>query len=101
MVKIDYDQALAQAKKLDQAAAKCGQAIKTLKTSKNNLSSFWKGKAYTAMDGKLNAQISSLTSTQAKLTAAANDIRTVVRDMQATDKNVSGIIRRVSSIVKF
>ena len=42
-IQIDYENAIAQAKKLEIAADECGTASKTLKSQSGNSERFWQG----------------------------------------------------------
>ncbi len=83
---IDYDKAIAQAKKLDEAALLCAGAIKDLKKERNNSGTIWTGESGEAMRTKAEELEKELKNGKSMLASAAEDIRRVAYELRKEDE---------------
>ena len=91
-IQIDYENAIAQAKKLELAAEECGQASKTLKSQSGNSERFWQGASGNAMRRKIDESVKELNTLQSELRATASAIRTIAEELRRKDKKLSGLM---------
>ncbi len=91
-IQIDYENAIAQAKKLELAAEECGQASKTLKSQSGNSERFWQGASGNAMHRKMDESVKELNTLQSELRATASAIRTIAEELRRKDKKLSGLM---------
>ena len=92
LILIDYENAIAQAKKLELAAEECGQASKTLKSQSGNSERFWQGASGNAMRRKMDESVKELNTLQSELRATASAIRTIAEELRRKDKKLSGLM---------
>ena len=91
-IQSDYENAIAQAKKLELAAEECGQASKTLKSQSGNSERFWQGASGNAMRRKMDESVKELNTLQSELRATASAIRTIAEELRRKDKKLSGLM---------
>ena len=91
-IQIDYENAIAQAKKLEIAADECGTASKTLKSQSGNSERFWQGASGNAMRRKMAESVKELNTLQNDLRTTASVIRTIAAELRRKDKKLSGLM---------
>ena len=91
-IQIAYENAIAQAKKLEIAADECGEASKTLKSQSGNSEQFLQGASCNAMRRKMAESVKELTTLQSDLRGTASVIRTVAEELRRKDKKLSGLM---------
>lgn len=92
-IQLDYLNAIAQAKKLESAADKCGEALRTIKSQSGNSEQFWQGNSGKAMRAKMAETVRELTAAQKELSAVAAAIRKVAEELKETDTGLAGLFR--------
>lgn len=86
VIHVDYTNARAQARKLDQAANECADIVRNLTTTLNIVSSYWSGDAAEAYKAEIRNEINRLKSTQSELQSVASTIRKVVEDLEEAER---------------
>lgn len=87
-LRVDYDRAIAQAKKLEQAAALCSNSLADLRRERNNSEGFWIGESGNAMRMQAAAAEKELLSAKEQLTAIASNIRRVAEELRKKDEEM-------------
>ncbi len=94
---VDYSNALAQAKKLERAAAELEDASNIMMRARNSVSGNWEGESSMAAMEKLSELIGENNKAKDNALAAASAIRRVVAKMKAEDKKLAAMARRTGS----
>lgn len=94
-IQVDYNNAEAQAKKLEQAAAECQDAISTIQKELAELERGWQGNSGDAMKEKLSESLKELTRTKGELEQEAANIRTVAKELLDQDKETAEKVKKV------
>ncbi len=108
-IQIDFNNAEAQAKKLDQAAAECQDAIRAIQKEYAKLEHSWQGDSGDAMKEKLSETLTKLIKTKAQLEQIAANIRSVAKSLLEHDqesaekvkKAMAGLGSVISAVDKF
>lgn len=87
-LRIDYDKAIAQAKKLDAAADMCKTALNDLKKERSNSEAIWAGESGNAMRLQVQAAEKELDAAGKQLTAIAANIRRVAEELKKKDEEM-------------
>ena len=93
-IQLDYLNAIAQAKKLEAAADRCGEALKTLRSQAGSSEQFWQGNSGKAMRAKMAETANQLSAAQSELLAIAATIRKVAEELKETDTGLAALFRR-------
>lgn len=96
-IQVDYNNAVSQARKLEQAASECRDAINAIKKELTELESGWQGNSGDAMKEKLLVSLDELTKTEAQLEETASDIRIVAKDLLERDKEAAKKVEQVTA----
>lgn len=92
-LRIDYDRAIAQAKKLDAAASKCYDALNDLKRERGNSEAIWVGESGNAMRLQVEAAEKELNAAHGQLKTIAASIRRVAQELKRKDEEMRRIIK--------
>lgn len=92
-IQVDYFNAIAQAKKLEDAAERCGEALRTIKAQSGNSEQFWQGNSGKAMRAKMQETSGELLAAQRELQSLAAAIRKVAEELKETDTSLAGLFR--------
>ncbi len=90
-VQVDYDNAIAQAKRLDAAADQCGEAFREISLQSGRSERFWQGNSGNAMRAKMAESVRELQRIQGDLRKTAALIRKAAEELRRKDKKLSGV----------
>ncbi len=93
-IQLDYLNAIAQAKKLETAADRCGEALKIIQNQAGSSEQFWQGNSGKAMRAKMTETASQLSAAQSELSAVAAAIRRVAEELKEADTGLATLFRR-------
>ena len=96
-IQVDYNNAVSQAKKLEQAASECHDAINAIKKELAELENGWQGNSGDAMKEKLLESLGELTQTEARLEQTASDIRSVAEELLERDREAAEKVKQVTA----
>ena len=94
-IQINYDQALAQAKKLSSAAQTCQQEADKAQRVANELAAGWQGDSGKAIQEKYAAWIREQRAIATELNNVAGSIRSVVEELKREDEAQAAAIRSI------
>lgn len=92
-ISIDYDNLMAQARRLEQAADTCGEGSSRLLAQLNEMGTYWQGEAADAMDGKLTELYKGNIRIQKELREEAARIRRIAESIKSVDDGMAAEIR--------
>lgn len=92
-IQVDYDNAIAQAKKLEAAADYCGEVSGTIRSQEGDSERYWKGRAGDAMRGKMEETAKELEAVKGQLRSAAAAIRRVAEELREKDRQLANMFR--------
>lgn len=90
---VDYENAIAQAKRLEQAASLCGDSHAKLQKEHKQSEMFWTGESGNAMRLQMVAVIRELNYTKQHIEEAAALIRRVAEELRKKDEEMGSMIR--------
>lgn len=93
-IQVDFNNAEAQAKKLDQAASECQDAISAIQKELTELERGWQGNSGDAMKEKLTESLAELNKTKAQLEQTAANIRTVAKELLQKDQEAAEKVKK-------
>lgn len=92
LIRVDYDRAIALAKELEDAARKCEDSLRDLKTERGNSEAFWQGVSGNAMRSQMEAAERELKAAKGQLTTIAANIRRVAEELRQKDAALGAVI---------
>ena len=91
-IKIDYDNAISQSAKLENAAQECIQQANDAAKTANSLTEVWAGISGMAMQEKYSAWIAKQQKIGNQLSDVAKQIRSTAEKMKAEDEELARVI---------
>ncbi len=90
-IQVDYDNAIAQAKRLEAAADQCGEAYRAIRLQSGRSERFWQGNSGNVIRTKMAESVKELQAVQSDLRETAAVIRKVAEELRRKDKKLSGV----------
>ncbi len=91
-IRVDYDNALAQAAKLDELSEQCQKQYKNMGRVVNSIPDSWKGSSGELIQEKCQAWINYQLQLSLRLKDEANSIRKIVNDLKEADNKTVEVI---------
>lgn len=92
-IQVDYDNAIAQAKKLEAAADHCSEVSRTISSQGGDSERYWRGRAGDAMRIKMEETAKELEAVKGQLQSTAAAIRRVAEELREKDQQLASMFR--------
>ncbi len=93
-IRVDYDNALAQAKKLEEAKKLCAEQVNTIRGIVSTLEECWQGNSGAAMSEKFAEWMERQVMQEARLELEAKRIKKVVEELKRRDEEAAAMIKQ-------
>ena len=90
MISVEYTMAIAEARKLEQAAESCGEALTLINQEITNSSGFWVGNSGDAMRSRLQESYRLITKIKSEYETIARNIRSAAETIKEKDVSIAG-----------
>lgn len=92
-IRMDYDDARMQAKKLQAAADRCDEVARGLRSGMGQLPNCWEGASADTFALVIQKQISDMQTMRQRLGAVADHIQRVANELERKEKELADIIQ--------
>ena len=87
-IRVDYDNARAQAKQLKRAAAKCDEIVRQLQLSSKGIPDYWEGASSVAFQAVMNERVAGIRKIGKRAEALAEQIRRVADELEEAERRL-------------
>lgn len=89
MIRLDYAQTRAAARKLNEAASECSDMLNRVSRLQTMLPAYWEGDSALAFSSEMARWVQETMSIRSELWALAGDITRIANDFEATDARLA------------